>query len=431
MSIGTIALVPRPLPPIREPATRSVLWAVAAALAFVLLTRWPVARSGPLEWDEVNDLETSRVFRFPMHHTLFLAAARGLGAVVGDRYLGFVVLDMAVSALALTAVWWWLRALVRPATAAAATLVLAVGPVFWAYGAMAGNYTAIPLVGAFLLGIAVRTAREPQPWHPHAAAVALALGTGYRQDIGPFWLPVFLIIVWRHRWLAAVQALALFTAVSLAWLVVMLRDIGGWGYFREASAEFAYSAGYQNSVWHLGIIDAPIRYAVKLGVALLWTLGPGLAFVPRGIGRLGQRGDRSFLAPLLAASVLPALGSHLLIHFGVPGYALHDVPALIALMALGIGRCPATRDGCDDGSPARLAALAGLLAAVFWFYPTDYDRPGVRGSFDLAFARQTRIGLRTVPPARAPEHWRTRNSPRALGPDAVNLRRAEMAPAPE
>jgi hypothetical protein len=48
----------------------------------------------------------------------------------------------------------WLRAIVPPVLAAGATLVLGVGPVFWSYGAMVGNYTAIVLVGSLLLGIA-------------------------------------------------------------------------------------------------------------------------------------------------------------------------------------------------------------------------------------------------------------------------------------
>jgi hypothetical protein len=300
---------------------------------------------------------------------------------------------------------------VRPATAAAATLVLAVGPVFWSYGAMAGNYTAIPLVGAFLLGVAHRTWQDPKPWHPFAAAAVLAVGTGYRQDIGMFWLPVFAIILWRHRGWKAVLALILFTSLNLAWLAAMLHDVGGWSAYRAASARFAHSAGYRNSVWHLGLIDAPVRYAVKALMALAWTLGPGLAFVPRGAWRLGRVAEGRFLGLILVLSVVPALGFHLLIHFGVPGYAFHYVPALLALMALGIGRLSsAPRTPRGDASVPRLAALAACLAAVFWFYPTDYDRPGFRGSFDLAFARHTRIALRTRPPWRSPEYWRTENS---------------------
>ncbi len=393
-------------------ATGSVPAVFGIAMAFVLITRLPLARTEAFDPDEFGYLDQIQAFRFPMHHTLFLAAARVVGEWAGDAYRGFVILDMIASASALTSVWWWLRALVRPATASAATLALAVAPVFWAYGAMAANYTAIPLVGSFLLGVAVRTRHDPRPWHPYASAVVLALGAGYRQDIGTFWLPVFFVILWRHRGMAAAQALALFTAVNLAWLVLMLRDIGGWDYYREASAEFAYSAGYLNSVWHLGLVDAPARYAVKASMALLWTLGPGLLFVPRGAYRLGRQPGGRGLTALLALSVLPALGSHMLVHFGVPGYAFHYVPALLALTALGIGRSSATAP--DAWAPARLVALAAFLAAVFWFYPSDFRRPGIWGSFDLAFARQTHTGLRTRPPHRDPEFWRTPNSQRRL-----------------
>src|SRR4051812_8311222 len=147
-----------------------VLLLFIISLVFVLLTRAPVARLGPIDSDEFGYLKTIRAHRLPMHHTLFLASARVIGDVLGQPYRGFVILDMLVSALALTSVWWWLRALVRPGTAAATTLVLAVAPQFWTYGAQAGNYTAIPLVGSVLLGIAVRTWREPKAWHPYASA---------------------------------------------------------------------------------------------------------------------------------------------------------------------------------------------------------------------------------------------------------------------
>src|SRR4051794_31754635 len=167
-----------------DPSARSVIKALGIVLALVLLTRLPVARAWPMESDEFGFLQQVRAYGFPMHHTLFLALGRSLGLMAGDAYRGFIVLDMIMSALALVAAWWWLRALVSPATAAAGAVVLGCGPVFWGYGAMAGNYTATVAVGSFLLGVAYRTRMQPAAWHPSAAAVVLAFGTGYRQDIG-------------------------------------------------------------------------------------------------------------------------------------------------------------------------------------------------------------------------------------------------------
>ncbi len=104
---------------------RLVAGVFLAALAGVVVTRWPVARVEPFDADEFLIVGIVRSHWFFVYHTLFLTAGRLFGAAVGDAYRGFVVLDMVTSALALTAVWWWLRALVRPATAAAATLALA------------------------------------------------------------------------------------------------------------------------------------------------------------------------------------------------------------------------------------------------------------------------------------------------------------------
>ena len=393
--------------PIHEPTAGAIVAAVGLALAGVLATRWPVLRPSAFDFDEVGYLQTIGTFRFPMHHTLFLASARAIGDAVGDRYRGFLLLDRLVSARALAAAGWWLRALGRPATAAATTLALGAAPVFWSYGAMAGNYTAIPLVGSLLLGLAYRGGSDPKPWHPYAAAVVLALGTGYRQDIGVLWLPVFLVILWQHRWIASAQAVLLFTALNLAWLAAMLQDVGGWEEYRRASARFAEEAGRKNSVWHLGVVDASLRYALKGSMALAWTLGPGLALVPRGGWRIGRTAGGGRLGRLLTLSVVPALASHLLIHFGVPGYAFHYVPALLALLAIGIGRLPHAGD--SDAAPGRLVALATVLAGVFLLYPADFGR-GPRRDFDLAIGRYSRVGLRTKTPRSDPRSWRTISS---------------------
>ena len=193
---------PKPDDAVREPTATAVLLALAVSLIFVAATRWPVARRTAFDFDEAGYLLMIQQADFPQHHTLFLASGKAIGLVVGNPYRGFVILDVVCSGLALAACWWFLRAIVPPRTAAAACLALGVGPVFWSYGSMAANYTAIVLVGSILLGIAARGRVAPHPLHPHVAAFALAVGTGYRPDIGLFWLPVFLLIVWRHRWVA-------------------------------------------------------------------------------------------------------------------------------------------------------------------------------------------------------------------------------------
>jgi len=382
-------------------------------------------RMRPADYDEFNFVEITRTSLLPAQHTLFLALGRILGSLVGDAYQGIVFLDMLVSALALTSAWWWLRASVQPRVALAATVVLGVGPVFWAYGAMAGNYTAIIAVGSFLLGVATRTRTDPQPWHPFAAAAVLAVGTGYRSDIGTLWLAVFFVILWQHRWRRALAAMGLFTIMNLAWIVPMIHDVGGWEAYIARNRDFAYHSGFLNSVWNLGIVDAPLRYAVKVIMALVWTLGPGLVFAPRGLLRLTKQSNGFYLVGLLILSVVPALGSHLLVHFGVPGYSFHYVPALLLLLALGIGRVPAVESENPprlrtDLAQVRLMGLAVTLALLFWFYPGEYQRPGLKSDFDLAFARHTRAGLLLSSGNRAPRIWRTANSVNEPSPATNN-----------
>jgi hypothetical protein len=406
---------PRNEPKTEDPSARTTLLVILFATVVVLATRLPFARTHAVDFDEEGYLIALEGVGFPMHHTLFLAAGKLLGTPLGGTYRGLVAVSMATSVLALIAAWWWLRALVTPRTSLAIAAVLAVGPVFWSYGAMAANYTAIIAVGSFLLGIAWRGRSAKRSWHPYAAAVALAVGTGYRQDIGVYWAPVFLVILWQHRWIPALQAGLLSIVLALLWLVPMLRDAGGWEPFRQQSAEFSYNAGYLNSIWVLGPIDATVRYLLKLAMAVLGTLGLLLVFVPRGVMRLGRRKGGLALGLLLALSTLPSLTSHLLVHFGVPGYAFHDIPALLALAAIGLPqRLSAKELVSNSTSQASLAwrtiLCGGLSAAFFLFYPTNFQAQGFKGDFDLAFARLTRAGLAVPNPVRDPKAWRTINS---------------------
>jgi hypothetical protein len=404
-----------------EPSIAGVFLAVAVCLLFVAATRLPVARSEAFDFDEAGYLSMIQEADFPKQHTLFLASAKVIGLGVNNPYRGFVLLDIVSSGLALAATWWMLRAVVPPRTAAAATLVLGVGPVFWSYGAMAANYTAIPLVGAILLGIVARSSRHPHPLHAYVAAVVLALGAGYRSDIGLLWLPVFLVILWQNRWVPALQALMLFVIFNFLWFIPMLRDAGGWMRYRAATAEFAEKAGWMNSIWNLGPIDASLRYAVKGSMALTWTLGVGLLFVPAGIYRLAHRKGGPALLAILFLAVIPALAMHLLVHFGVAGYAFHYVPSLVILMAIGFAPALESAKLRDNAGAWRGVFVAGTLAGLFWFYPTDLERTDLRGQFDLSFARHTRRGLATPVPLRDPEIWRTVNSQRLPGNHFVPL----------
>lgn len=401
---------------VSEPSAREWLTVFAMSAALVVCARSPFRRVAAFDSDEVGYLQLVKTHWFPPVHTLFVALGRGFGLATGDAYQGFWALGVVTSVLAMVATWWWLRALARPSTALAATLVLAVSPFFWCYGAVASNsYNAIVLVGSFLLGAAWRDASSPRPWRLLASALVLGLGAGYRTDIGLLWAPVFLLMIPRHRPAVVIQAVGLLVAGGLSWFAPSVIEAGGWSARWAPQAQFAHSAGYLNSVWYLGLVDAPLRYATKLGVSLTLSLGPALVLVPVGLSRLRRYPQGAILALLLTASVAPALGLHLLIHFGVPGYAFHYLPAFLALIALGAdrlaGTAPAVGTLWSRWRPEfALGLSAAVLAAYFLFYPFDPNRPGWRGDFDLAFARYSRSGLADDPPTRSPSVWRTANS---------------------
>lgn len=380
-------------PEIVEPPLWEIAAAGLASLVLVLLTRPPVARWGPMESDEFDFLGWLRGDRWlPPQHTLYLSMGRLLTQAVHDPYVALLALGMFASALAMTTTWWWLRALVPPRAAALTAIVLAFAPAFWVFGAMAGNCAAIPAVGAFLLGVAVRNRRAPAIWHPYAASVVLAIGAGYRLDIGLFWIGVFVWILIQSRSRHAIAAALLFAALSAAWFGAMVAESGGWSDYRSANRDFARHMIETTSVWSQGVVNGPLRCGAKLGIGLAFLIGPGLLALPWGLRRLGR--DRG-LAALLAVSVAPALAFHLLIHFGTIGYVLHYAPAALAILAIGAGpsaHFAGPRWGWPD---VRLAGIALAFASWFWLYPSPPNAEGWRKDFELTVGRHSRTGLQS------------------------------------
>ena len=143
-----------------------------------------------------------------------------------------------MSAVALVSVWWWLRALVRPATAAAAALLLGVGPVFWGYGAMAGNYTAIVAGRCVLAG-----GRDPRASPARSRGIPSPRRRSWPSGpaIGPtsalFWLPVFLVILWQHRWKRAILAGVGLRRDEPGLGRRDVIDCGGWERYRRPTAD--------------------------------------------------------------------------------------------------------------------------------------------------------------------------------------------------
>jgi hypothetical protein len=149
-------------------------------------------------------------------------------------------------------------------------------------------------------------------------------------------------------------------------------------------------------------------------MAILLTLGPLLLFAARGAVRSVKFERGWMFLGLICLSVAPALAFQLLVHFGVPGYAFHEVPALLALGSLGLPPAKAAgdeeREFWRSKTVRRGLVCASILAAFFLWYPADFRDPGRKGDFDLAFARLTRVGLASPNPERDPKAWRTVNS---------------------
>ena len=161
-----------------------------------------------------------------------------------------------------------------------------------------------------------------------------------------------------------------------------------------------------------------------MALAVVWTLGPGLIFVPRGLARLGSLPDGRSWRLCWPWASLPPLGSHLLVHFGVAGYSFHYLPALVALMAVGIGRAPIapSRDLCGSGPGCGFGAGGDARRRSSCSIPADIERPGWRGTSTWRWRAYTRVGLHAEVADRAPRPGGPATRRRSAFPRSTSLK---------
>lgn len=376
----------------------------AGLAAATLATRLPFRARLLPSWDAVQfalaltDYDVARHQPHPPGYILFVAAARGLGYLVGADALGALTLLAALaSALTVGLVYRLAWRLYDRPTAILSALVLATSPLFWVHGAVPLSYAAEAALAAAVASLAweLREGRRSTLW---ASALVLGLAGGVRQSILIVLLPLWLQAAWAgfRRWRPFLGALALLAGTVLAWLVPMVWLTGGVQRYVEAGVELYGSTVRATTVldpsgrWQDNVVGVGEGLIAGLGLFLplvLWIAGRPLF---RGWGRLGPR------ASLFALWVVPPLLVYALVHLGQPGYLLTVLPALAILAARGVvlaarGAPAPSRPlgiGESSGSGAtrrslRLAGVgavaAGVLAAHAAFFvvagPVDVRFP--------------------------------------------------------
>ena len=345
----------------------SLLWWAAGLAALTLITRVPLRSTHLFAWDSANFALALQHYNVAWHqpqppgYILYVAAARLVHLVVADANAAYVWLSVVASVGAVWCVVLVGGRLFGAPTGVLGGLVLTTSSLFWGQSEVAYPYAFLALFSSLIVLLALRNRSGGRDTTLVGAAL-LAIAGGFRPELVPFLLPLWLWGAWRRprwRWLAGLGLLAV---LVLAWYVPMIWLSGGWDTYQTASSGyFLYflraTSGFGKLL--LAVLENTrtlVGYAYNgLGLALLPLLYiAGRFFAP-------PRLVSDVRAQVLALWLAPPLAFYLLIHIGNPGYLLSFLPALCLLTAHGTLVLAQ-----DTAQAVRLARPSGLPLSTWW-----------------------------------------------------------------
>src|SRR5262249_26355181 len=159
-------------------------------------------------------------------------------------------------------------------------------------------------------------------------AIAVAVGAGFRPDLGVFLFPVWLLsaVIGTRSVIAVVKALAAMAIVVLLWLGGMAYAVGGIGELYKLNTDYIVEQSKQQAV--LGAVQkAWLRQISRLVIwnatALLGAIW-AIPFVVKSRNRISLGSPQTVF---MIAWLLPGLLFQVFVHVGDPGHTLFSIPA--------------------------------------------------------------------------------------------------------
>ena len=272
-----------------------------------------------------------------------MGAARALLPLLGEANASYVALSIGASGLAVFCLTLCAAKLGGRAVALLAAFLLATSSVFWSQGEVAYPYAFLALFSS-LVGWLTLVAREGGRGSTAVVVLTggvIGVGAGFRSELLPFLLPLWLYGAWgrpaprgARLWALAGGGLLLALAV-LAWYVPMVRLSGGWEAYQQATG--SYYAYFIQTTSGAGKLLLGVLENTRGVVGFLYN-GLGLALLPAlyALGRTFSPPQivRDWRSRFLLLWLLPPLAFYILVHIGNPGYVLSFLPPLCVYSAM-------------------------------------------------------------------------------------------------
>ncbi len=320
-------------------------WFVSLSLFIVtLLSRIPFRVSFLYSWDSVLYTRAIEHFDVSVHqpqppgYIFYVGLVWLVNRLFGDPDSAMIWISAFAAAAAVAALYWLGKIMFNRATGLLASLLLATSLSFWGLSEVAFPYTLLAFLGT-LLAIAIYKIWQGDKRYVLPSAALLGLSAGFRQDLLPFLLPLFLASLPGKGWRRAAGSALLLVVAIATWYLPSAILTGGFSVYREASSREMAGVLQDFSVFGQGP-GALVRNASLFRHFMLLATAGALPFIAYFLLRLRAPASRSIRRDrrllFLAVWFAPAALFYLFIHIGEPGYVFSILPASLLAASWGI-----------------------------------------------------------------------------------------------
>ncbi|MSO21223.1 MAG: hypothetical protein EXQ56_12360 [Acidobacteria bacterium] len=341
------------------------------ALLVVLMTRLPLMPEQLYSFDSVNlalaldDFDPLRNQPQPPGYPFFVGEARLVNLLlINSPEQTFIVLQLIVATLTLGVMYLLGATMFSTSVGLVAAALLVVNPPFW-YGGLTSSLRLHSALFSCLMAYLLWRALKPtlnndspdqappgtsgptgQPETMSGeklfliASLVLGLAGGFRPVVELRLFPLWLFVGWRLGGLRVLRrGLWPLAAGTLAWVMVLVIDVGGPQRLFTAYSTYIYEQLYQTSALIDATTVASGGWRRMAGRVMLWTGMGALGWVwtlPGLWRRRAEWPEWKTMLYFLAIWFLPSLGFDLIVHAADPDHILVSVPALCLLGAAGL-----------------------------------------------------------------------------------------------
>ena len=267
------------------PANTDENWRLHTLLFFglTLLTRLPFQSHLLYDHDSVQFALGMRVYDVYLHqphppgYFLYVHAAKLLDVFLGDANASLVWLSTIASAFAVAIIYNLGSAVFGRRDGWLAALLAVTSPLFWFFGEIALSYAVAAFFSSILALGVWRVLNGSARWI-YPLSITLGIAVGFRQDLGLFLGPLWLLAVTQRNWRTfATASLVLFLTIGL-WFIPMLTATGGATRYFAASSELWRFNNDSSTIWHAAAATRVDTFLTLVGV-LSYGVGLGTIFL--------------------------------------------------------------------------------------------------------------------------------------------------------